>query len=213
MASNLKKVNQHNVRQGHDKTLEVFEKTQKKFERDHPYFYIFSHNIYKLTEDTDLLITILALYHDHIVELTDKVITDEIKQIHLDSFERLRNFTGSLSKSALETLVEYARAKGIVPKEEPKLETNGFKSKKQVTKLDDFMRNYCGLSKYPDVISKRKLIYKYASMKRITLPPLAKSHIKGQAYYFWDDDLKSKWPTYRKIMPTLPPLKAENSNP
>jgi hypothetical protein len=45
--------------------------------------------------------------------------------------------------------------------------------------------------------------------KNIELPLVGnkEDYRKGQTYLFWLDELLDKWQTYRKDLPTLPPLK------
>jgi len=95
------------------------------------------------------------------------------------------------------------------------------KSKLAVTKdevnlvvtLDDFMRDYCDLKGH-DIASKRELICKMNRQRRITLPPRpqgAGEWKSGQRFVFYAHDLAANWDAYRKVMPTLPLLKARKS--
>jgi hypothetical protein len=95
------------------------------------------------------------------------------------------------------------------------------KSKLAVTKdevnlvvtLDDFMRDYCELKGH-DIVSKRELINKMNRLGKIALParpPSAVEWKSGRKFVFYVHDLEAKWETYRKVMPTLPRLKARKS--
>ena len=68
-----------------------------------------------------------------------------------------------------------------------------------------FMQQYCD-HEGCDVESKRNLLYKH-NTKKIRLPKTSSGWKSGQAKIFYVKDLLQRWPSYRKILPTLPPLK------
>jgi len=73
--------------------------------------------------------------------------------------------------------------------------------------LKSFIEVHCNLTGRPDIQSKVDLLHEYNRKQRIKLPKLAHRYRRGQHKYYYDDDLKKNWPTYRRNMPTLPPLK------
>jgi len=65
----------------------------------------------------------------------------------------------------------------------------------------------CELPSHPYIKSKVILIFRRAKEGRFEFPPLAKEHKTGQAKIFYEADLRRKWPTYCKEIPTLYKLK------
>lgn len=92
----------------------VFE--QAKQTKGQRYLYIFANEISRLTNDRDLLCTILGFCHDEISEVAEKVVSDKIRKIYPDAYIPLRNFTYMLPTFQFETLVMHAEAKGLFPK-------------------------------------------------------------------------------------------------
>ena len=77
--------------------------------------------------------------------------------------------------------------------------------------LNDFMEKYCELQGC-DIPSKCELLYKQDRLGNIKLPRLARDWKSGQKKLFYAKELSTNWERYRKVMPTLPPLKAQKSD-
>ncbi|HUU16684.1 MAG TPA: hypothetical protein VMW72_06010 [Sedimentisphaerales bacterium] len=89
---------------------------QAKQTKGKRYLYIFTSDISRLTNDRDLLCTILGFCHDEISEVAEKVISDEIREIYPAAYMPLRNFASNLPTFQFEILVMHAEAKGLLPK-------------------------------------------------------------------------------------------------
>ncbi len=83
----------------------------------------------------------------------------------------------------------------------------GDKKQKQRITLKDFIKDYCDLSKRPDIDSKCEMLLREHRAKRIKLPLVRVKYRKGQRYLFYLDKLIKNWPTYRTTLTTLPLLK------
>ncbi|MHC4658538.1 MAG: hypothetical protein ACYS83_05090 [Planctomycetota bacterium] len=88
----------------------------------------------------------------------------------------------------------------------PKLTRGGAQEKKAVTLLQ-FMQRYCEKQKLVVLRYRRKSFNDAHNRKTITLPEHVGQWKSGRAKYYNVGDLKEKWPTYRDVLPNLPPLK------
>jgi hypothetical protein len=111
----------------------------------------------------------------------------------------------------LDTALKYVKAniqseaKEKTGQGETKTKSDG----RQTITLQQFFKDHCDLSKRIDIESKREMLLREYRKKNIKLPLVGKkqNYRKGQTYLFYLDGLIDKWPTYRKALTTLPPLK------